>query len=203
MKTNQIKPVWCCIFTFGKKKMSAWTLHSELSTVTAPAAAWLITRMQGIGWQVRCPEEYLLLTLAHTKIGWWIDGKTQGCRWHILLKKRGKCLSNQITPSAHSHTGLFRLVMDAITIHTCSSHLHLYITGETASLFPFLCRPQKGLSALCELKEDVWLRKWFKDYWPKFLKRQVCVVIAVVLIQHSRELTNTEVFIFFGNIKEI
>lgn len=106
--------------------------------------------------------------LWHTqKIGWWIDGKTQGCRWHILLKKRGKCLSNQITPSAHSHTGLFRLVMDAITIPTCSSHLRPYVAGETPSFFLFLCRPQKGLSALFKLKQDVWLTKWFEDHWPK------------------------------------
>lgn len=77
--------------------------------------------------------------------------KNTGLQMAYLIKEMAKRLPNPKAPPARSHAGLFRLVTDAITIHTCSSHLRLRLTGETPACFPSITRGHG------RTKQDVWL----------------------------------------------
>lgn len=127
--------------------------------------------MQGTGWQVHCPEEYLLLTLARActkkKKNRLMDRwKNTGLQMAYFIKEMAKRLSNPITPPARSHAGLFRLVTDAITIHTCSSHLRLRLTGETPALYPSFTAGHG------RTKQDVWLWNSWRPLRKTKMKEQ-------------------------------
>lgn len=127
--------LWLVLFRRRNEEDGCTHEHvkSDSSTVTAPAAAWLIAVQAGnmvtsmLPWGIPSVDSG-----THKKIGWWIDGKTQSYRWHILSEKWEMSLKSN-NPSAYRYTGLYRLVMDAITIHTCSLYLKLYITDDTPS----------------------------------------------------------------------
>lgn len=125
--------------------------------MTAPATAWLIVAHAGnwvtstLPWGIPSVDSGVCPQKKEKKNPLMDRWKNTALQMAYFIKDMAKCLSNPITPPARSHTGLFRLVTDAITIHTCSSHLRLHLAGETPALFPSFS------AGHARTKQDVWL----------------------------------------------
>lgn len=144
---------------------NTWTLHSQFSTVTARATAWLIIVHAGkwvtstLPWGIPSVDSGARLHTQKIKNRLMDRWKNTGLQMAYFIKEMAKRLSNPITPPARSHAGLFRFVTDAITIHTCSSQekhqlsfpLSLQATGRQSKTFD------------CEIAKLKWRNKtWLK-----------------------------------------
>lgn len=144
-KRNKVNKCDAVTFLVYKTKwggrVHTWAVQSDPSTVTAPATVWLIAVQAG-NMVTSCPEEYLLLTLARTKksVDWVTEkhevagGISSSEKWEMSL--------NSNTSTANRYTGLYELVMGAVTIHTCSLYRELYMTDDNAPFIFLRCNVQ-------------------------------------------------------------
>lgn len=218
MTTNQIKTVGRCAFTFSLEETcgtgahmntSLSILHSDSTSdcmINSCACRELGDKYAALRntfcWLWRAPAKK-----KEEKNRLMDRWKNTGLQMAYFIKDMAKCLSNPITPAARSHTGLFRLVTDAITIHTCSSHLRLHLTGETPALFPSFS------AGHARTKQDVWLwNSWRPPSKTKIKEQNLTEIkchdlLRSYIYKHSRQLTCsvwTEMFgfSFSSHIKE-